>query len=131
MICYSITVKRGNGSTLRWEHIMALEKLIKNSIDTDNHYASLYSTAVSLYETAFGCIDDAPAEIIIGAYKVAARELQEELWCEWGLWLEAHNCDKAEFHEALANVLRDGVNDIWEARVEAEFREFVKAQKAA
>lgn len=110
---------------------MALERLIKNSIDTDNHYASLYSTAISLYDNAFACVDDAQAEIIVNAYKVAAMELQENLWVEWSLWLEAHNCNKEQFHNALANVLTDGVNALWEARTEAEFQKFVEAQKAA
>ena len=108
-----------------------LEKLIKNSIDTDTHYASLYATAVSLYDTAFAAFDDSQADMVIGAYKVAARSLQEALWCEWSLWLEAHGCSKEEFHKALANVLADGVNELWEARVDKEFAEYVEAKKAA
>lgn len=115
----------------RREHIMALEKLIKNSIDTDSNYASLYDTAINTYDIAFACTDDSQAGFLLNAYRIVARELQECLWSEWGMWLEAHNCDKAEFHRALANVLTDGVSGLWEARVEAEFKSYVEGQNAA
>lgn len=114
----------------RREHAM-LEKLIKNSIDTNDNYASLYNTAVSLYDTAFAAFDESQANMIVGAYMVAARSLQDALWSEWGLWLKSHNCGIEEFHKALAHVLEEGVKALWEKMAEEEFKKIIERQRAA
>lgn len=100
-----------------------LEKLIKNSIDTDAHYNSLYHTAIKLFDNALTAAEyeekQEQADMLRRAYKVVARQLQEALWCEWHLWLESHGCNLEEFHKALVNVLIEGMNQLYEVSIAA------------
>lgn len=123
-MCYIITVKRGNGSTLRWEHIMALTKLIKNSIDTDKSYKELLNTALAVQEMALDALegnDDYDAALVLhDSYKSLARLLQDRMWCEWGLWLSSHNCTEDMFHDAMVTVFTEAHEQREEQRAQLD-----------